>query len=179
MYVKVVQSTSTSKMQKDMLGAYLKNIWFPQLIELGALSSRYVSMEGTRSMMINMFPDKKNRRFGAGGTGRTAAGTGATAQVYGIQRLQRVIPREVTYLFYRAGIITATGKGFENIHLLSLYIRYVRHTHLLCHALRSIIARFVPVHRMTANLFQGSEFEPIGWLFWISFEIHPTQIREQ
>ena len=59
MYVKVVQFTSTSKMQKDMLGAYLKNIWFPQLIELGALSCRYVSMEGTRSMMINMFPDKK------------------------------------------------------------------------------------------------------------------------
>jgi hypothetical protein len=42
-----------------MLGAYLKNIWFPQLIELGALSCRYVSMEGTRSMMINMFPDEK------------------------------------------------------------------------------------------------------------------------
>ena len=58
MYVKVVQFTSTSKMQKDMLGAYLQNIWFPQLIELGALSCRYVSLDGTISMMINMFPDE-------------------------------------------------------------------------------------------------------------------------
>ena len=70
------------------------------------------------------------------------------------------------------------GTGIRNFSKVILE-RDIRHTHLLCHALRSIIARFVPVHRMTANLFQGSEFEPIGWLFWISFEIHPTQIREQ
>jgi len=36
MYVKVVQFTSTSKMQKEMLGAYLQTVWFPELIELGA-----------------------------------------------------------------------------------------------------------------------------------------------
>ena len=58
MYVKVVQFTSTSKMQKEMLGAYLQTVWFPELIELGALSCRYISLDDTKSMMINMFPDE-------------------------------------------------------------------------------------------------------------------------
>ena len=59
MYVEVVQFTSTSNMQKEMLGAYLQNSWFPQLIELGAISCRYISLEGTKSMMINMFPNEE------------------------------------------------------------------------------------------------------------------------
>ena len=59
MYVKVVQFTSTTNMQKEMLGAYLQNSWFQQLIELGAISCRYVSLEGTKSMMINLFPDEE------------------------------------------------------------------------------------------------------------------------
>ena len=59
MYVKVVQFTSTSKMQKEMLGAYLQTVWFPELIELGALSCRYISLDDTKSMMINMFPDEE------------------------------------------------------------------------------------------------------------------------
>ena len=58
MYVKVVQFTSTSKMQKEMLGAYLQTVWFPELIKLGALSCRYVSLDDTKAMMINMFPDE-------------------------------------------------------------------------------------------------------------------------
>ena len=58
MYVKVVQFTPTSKMQKEMLGAYLQTVWFPELIELGALSCRYISLDDTKSMMINMFPDE-------------------------------------------------------------------------------------------------------------------------
>ena len=57
MYVKVVQFTSTTMMQKEMLGAYLQNSWFPKLITLGAISCRYVSLEETKSIMINMFPD--------------------------------------------------------------------------------------------------------------------------
>ena len=59
MYVKVVQFTSTTMMQKEMLGAYLQNSWFPQLIELGAISCRYISLDGTKAMMINMFPDEE------------------------------------------------------------------------------------------------------------------------
>ena len=58
MYVKVVQFTSTSKMQKEMLGAYLQTVWFPELIELGALSCRYISLNETKSLIINMFPDE-------------------------------------------------------------------------------------------------------------------------
>ena len=58
MYIKVVQFTSTSKMQKEMLGAYLQTVWFPELINLGALSCRYVSLDDTKAMMINMFPDE-------------------------------------------------------------------------------------------------------------------------
>ena len=58
MYVKVVQFTSTSKIQKEMLGAYLQTVWFPELIKLGALSCRYVSLDDTKSMIINMFPDE-------------------------------------------------------------------------------------------------------------------------
>tara|TARA_Y200000002_G_C22484521_1_gene580233 strand:+ start:341 stop:625 length:285 start_codon:yes stop_codon:yes gene_type:complete len=58
MYIKVVQFTSTSKMQKEMLGAYLKTVWFPKLIELGGLSCRYISLDDTKLMMINMFPDE-------------------------------------------------------------------------------------------------------------------------
>lgn len=54
-------------------------------------------------------------------------------------------------LFYRTGIITVTGKGFENIYLRSIYIRQACHAHRLCHVLRSIMARFVPDCRMTAN----------------------------
>ena len=59
MYVKVVQFTSTTMMQKEMLGAYLQNSWFPKLITLGAISCRYVSLEETKSMIINMFPDEE------------------------------------------------------------------------------------------------------------------------
>ena len=59
MYVKVVQFTSTTMMQKEMLGAYLQNSWFPKLITLGAFSCRNVSLEETKSMMINMFPDEE------------------------------------------------------------------------------------------------------------------------
>ena len=59
MYVKVVQFTSTTMMQKEMLGAYLQNSWFPKLITLGAISCRYVSLEETKSMMINIFPDEE------------------------------------------------------------------------------------------------------------------------
>ena len=59
MYVKVVQFTSTTMMQKEMLGAYLQNSWFPKLITLGAISYRYFSLEETKSMMINMFPDEE------------------------------------------------------------------------------------------------------------------------
>ena len=59
MYIKVVQFTSTSKMQKEMLGAYLQTVWFPELIKLGALSCRYVSLDDTKAMMINMFPDEQ------------------------------------------------------------------------------------------------------------------------
>ena len=58
MYIKVVQFTSTSKMQKEMLGAYLKTVWLPELIRLGALSCRYISLDDTKAMMINMFPDE-------------------------------------------------------------------------------------------------------------------------
>ena len=50
MYVKVVQFTSTSKMQKEMLGAYLQTVWFPELIELGALSCRYISLDDTKTV---------------------------------------------------------------------------------------------------------------------------------
>ena len=41
-----------------MLEAYLQTVWFPQLIQLGGLSCRYISLEDTKSMMINMFPDE-------------------------------------------------------------------------------------------------------------------------
>ena len=46
------------KNAKEMLGAYLQTVWFPELIELGALSCRYISLDDTKSMMINMFPDE-------------------------------------------------------------------------------------------------------------------------
>ena len=46
-------------MQKEMLGAYLQNSWFPQLIEIGAISCRYVSLDGTKATMIYMFPDEE------------------------------------------------------------------------------------------------------------------------
>ena len=59
MYIKVVQFTSTSKMQKEMLGAYLQTVWSPELIRLGALSYRYISLDDTKAMMINMFPDEE------------------------------------------------------------------------------------------------------------------------
>ena len=58
MYIKVVQFTSTSKMQKEMLGAYLQTVWFPELIKLGALSCRYVSLDDTKAMMINIAREK-------------------------------------------------------------------------------------------------------------------------
>ena len=58
MYIKVVQFTSTSKMQKEMLGAYLQTVWFPELIKLGAFSCRYVSLDDTKAIMIIMFPDE-------------------------------------------------------------------------------------------------------------------------
>ncbi len=45
-------------MQKEMLGEYLQTVWFPELIKLGALSCRYVSLDDTKAMMINMFPDE-------------------------------------------------------------------------------------------------------------------------
>ena len=61
MYVKVVQFKSITNLQKEMLGAYLQNSWFPQLIELGAISCRYISLEGTKSMMINMLPNEETR----------------------------------------------------------------------------------------------------------------------
>ena len=45
-------------MQKEMLGAYLQTVWFPELIDLGALSCRYISIDDTKAMIINMFPDE-------------------------------------------------------------------------------------------------------------------------
>ena len=59
LYIKVVQFTSTTKMQKQMLEAFLTNVWFPQVIKLGALSCRYVSIDETKAMMINMFPSEE------------------------------------------------------------------------------------------------------------------------
>ena len=58
MYIQVVQFPSTSKMQKDLLGASLPTVWFPELLPLGALPCRYVSLDDTKAMMINMFPDE-------------------------------------------------------------------------------------------------------------------------
>ena len=59
LYIKVVQFTSTTKMQKQILEAYLTNVWFPRVIALGALSRRYISIDETKAMMINMFPNKE------------------------------------------------------------------------------------------------------------------------
>ena len=33
-------------------------VWFPELIKLGALSCRYISIDDTKPMIINMFPDQ-------------------------------------------------------------------------------------------------------------------------
>ena len=59
LYIKVVQFTSTTKMQKQILEAYLTTVWFSQVIKLGALSCRYISIDETKAMMINMFPNKE------------------------------------------------------------------------------------------------------------------------
>ena len=69
MYVKVVQavfdmknaSTSFAEGNGSALmaaPASIQTVWFPELIELGALSCRYISLDDTKSMMINMFPDE-------------------------------------------------------------------------------------------------------------------------
>ena len=45
MWVRIINITSPSEMQRDMLEAYLQNVMLPAVLEKGAISARFIRVK--------------------------------------------------------------------------------------------------------------------------------------
>lgn len=59
MWVRMIQITSPSEMQRDMLEAYLQNVMLPEVLERGAISARFIRVEDTKAALMTFWPDEE------------------------------------------------------------------------------------------------------------------------
>ena len=59
MWVRIINITSPSEMQRDMLEAYLQNVMLPAVLEKGAISARFISVEDTKACIMTFWPDQE------------------------------------------------------------------------------------------------------------------------
>ena len=59
MYLRVIQTTSPSKMMREMLVAYYQTNYIPWVLSQGCLSGRFVNVDENKGMLILTFPDKE------------------------------------------------------------------------------------------------------------------------
>ena len=57
MWVRIINITSPSEMQRDMLEAYLQNVMLPAVLEKGAISARFIRVEDTKACLMTFWPD--------------------------------------------------------------------------------------------------------------------------
>ena len=59
MWVRIINITSPSEMQRDMLEAYLQNVMLPAVLKKGAISARFIRVEGTKACLMTFWPDQE------------------------------------------------------------------------------------------------------------------------
>ena len=59
MWVRIINITSPSEMQRDMLEAYLQNVMLPVVLEKGAISARFIWVEDTKACLMTFWPDQE------------------------------------------------------------------------------------------------------------------------
>ena len=59
MWVRIINITSPSEMQRDMLEAYLQNVMLPAVLAKGAISARFVRAEDTKATLLMFWPDEE------------------------------------------------------------------------------------------------------------------------
>ena len=59
MWVRIINITSPSEMQRDMLEAYLQNVMLPAVLEKGAISARFIRGEDTKACLMTFWPDQE------------------------------------------------------------------------------------------------------------------------
>lgn len=57
MWVRIINITSPSEMQRDMLEAYLQNVMLPAILATGAISARFIRVEDTKATLLTFWPD--------------------------------------------------------------------------------------------------------------------------
>ena len=59
MWVRIINVTSPSEMQRDMLEAYLQNVMLPAVLAKGAISARFIRVEDTKATLLTFWPDEE------------------------------------------------------------------------------------------------------------------------
>ena len=59
MWVRIINITSPSEMQRDMLEAYLQNVMLPAVLAKGAISARFIRVEHTKATLLTFWPDEE------------------------------------------------------------------------------------------------------------------------
>ena len=59
MWVRIINITSPSEMQRDMLEAYLQNVMLPAVLAKGAISARFIRVEDTKATLLTFWPDEE------------------------------------------------------------------------------------------------------------------------
>ena len=59
MWVRIINITSPSEMQRDMLETYLQNVMLPAVLEKGAISARFIRVEDTKACLMTFWPDQE------------------------------------------------------------------------------------------------------------------------
>ena len=59
MWVRIINITSPSEMQRDMLEAYLQNVMLPTVLAKGAISARFIRVEDTKATLLTFWPDEE------------------------------------------------------------------------------------------------------------------------
>ena len=59
MWVRIINITSPSEMQRDMLEAYLQNVMLPAVLAKGAISARFIRVENTKATLLTFWPDEE------------------------------------------------------------------------------------------------------------------------
>ena len=59
MYLRVIQTTSPSKMMREMLVAYYQTNYIPWVLSQGCLSGRFVNVDENKGMLIMTYSDEE------------------------------------------------------------------------------------------------------------------------
>ena len=59
MWVRIINISSPSEMQRDMLEAYLQNVMLPAVLEKDAISARFIRVEDTKACLMTFWPDQE------------------------------------------------------------------------------------------------------------------------